>query len=240
MGARIDRLPSAVSSLYRAVCGIGGTVQGNKKGIEMQRGTTICAGALLLVLMTTAAQAQEFSADVVYTNAKKQDASEPTTGPSLAPSSRLYVSQGKMRFESKGMSTIVMLVDDVNHTTVALFPEQKSYRELGSRPSQYFRPTDAENACPDWQKAAGKQLTCLKVGDDTFDGRKTVKYKSSNPDGSASYIWIDPKLDYVVKWQMGNTGAELHNIKEAPQSADLFVIPQGYEVLKPRKRARGK
>jgi hypothetical protein len=195
----------------------------------------------LLALIATICHAQDFSADVVYTNApKKQDAADHVTGPSAVPSSRLYVSQGKVRFEGSGMSTIVMLVDDVNHTTVALFPEQKTYRQMGSRPSQYFRPADAENACPDWQKAAGKQLTCEKVGNDIFDGRNTIKYKSSNPDGSADYIWIDPKLDYVVKWDMGKTGAELHNIKEGTQSADLFVIPQGYEVLKPRKKPQGR
>ncbi|HYL13140.1 MAG TPA: hypothetical protein VEV41_08895, partial [Terriglobales bacterium] len=157
----------------------------------MKRRTTICAVALLLAVMTTIGQAQHFSADLLYTNAEKQDASDHGKGPSPASSSRLYVSQGKLRFEGGGVSSIVMLVDDVNHTTVALFPEQKTYRQLGSRPSQYFRPAAAENACPDWQKAAGKQLTCEKVGNDIFDGRNTIKYKSSNPDGSADYIWID-------------------------------------------------
>jgi hypothetical protein len=40
---------------------------------------------------------------------------------------------------------------------------------------------------------------------------------------------------FPIKWEGPNTGAELHNIKEGQQSADLFAIPQGYGALKPQK-----
>jgi hypothetical protein len=76
-----------------------------------------------------------------------------------------------------------MLVDAADRATVALFPAQKGYRRMGSRPSQYFRATDAENACADWQAAAGKELKCEKVRE------------NSAPDRSIEYVWIDPKIN---------------------------------------------
>jgi len=144
-----------------------------------------------------------------------------------------------MRFESGGLTGLSMIVDVANHTTVALFPSQKSYRELGARPTAYFQVADAENACPDWQKAVGKEITCEKVGNDIVDGRKAVEYRSPTPNGAANYVWVDTKLNYVIKWIADETDAELRNIAEGPQSADLFAIPQGYEPRKPpRKQSR--
>jgi hypothetical protein len=96
---------------------------------------------------------------------------------------------------------------------------------------------NAEDACPDWQKAADPKVTCEKVGHEAVDGRQTVKYvnRSASREGSAAAVWIDPTLKFVVKWESADTGAELRNIKEGQQSPDLFVIPHGYAPLKPQK-----
>ena len=67
-------------------------------------------------------------------------------------------------------------------------------------------------------------------------GRKTIKYKNPLADRSAEYFWIDSELRYVIKWDLGQSAAELHNIKEGPQSADLFEIPKSYDVAKPAKK----
>ena len=80
------------------------------------------------------------------------------------------------------------------------------------------------------------KIVCEKVGNDMVDGRKTVKYKRPTTNSEADYIWVDPKLNYVIKWHMDKTDAELRNIAEGPQSAGLFVIPQGYEPLRPSKK----
>jgi hypothetical protein len=141
-----------------------------------------------------------------------------------------------MRLELRGMIDLVMLINTANHTSVVLYPEQKTCREIGSRPLQYFRSADVENACADWQEAAGKQLKCEKVGDDMVGGRKTIKYKNPLADGSAEYVWIDSELRYVIKWDLGQSAAELHDVKEGPQSADLFEIPKSYDVAKPAKK----
>jgi hypothetical protein len=191
----------------------------------------------LLASMPAVCHAQEFSANVVYAPApQNQDAPSSRTAVAIVPSAKLYVSKDRMRFVSGGVTGLTMIVDIANHTTVALFPSQKAYQQLGSRPTQYFRVTDAEDACPDWQKAVGKEITCEKVGDEVVDGRKTVKYRRPTPNSAADYICVDPKLNYVTKWRMDKTEAELRNIEEGPQSEDLFVIPKGYEPLSPSKK----
>jgi hypothetical protein len=163
--------------------------------------------ALLLAMIPVVCQAQDFSADVVYTKVPAAQQSSTATGAAAtAPSSRIFVSKASMRLESRGMIDQVMLVDTADHTTVVLYPGQKTYRKIGSRPSQYFRAADVENACADWQEAAGKQLKCEKVGEEVVDGRKTIKYKSPLADGSAEYVWMDSKLNYVIKWDMAQAG----------------------------------
>ena len=191
--------------------------------------------AALLALMTVVCQAQDFSADVVYPSAPATQ--ESSSGAATAPSStsRIFVSKTNMRLDSRGMSDVVMLVNSVDRTSVVLYPGQKTYQKIGSGPSQYFHSTDVENACADWQKVADKQLKCEKVGENFVGGRKTIKYKNSLADGGAEYVWIDTKLSYVIKWDTGEAAAELQNIKEGPQSADLFEIPKSYEVAVPRR-----
>jgi hypothetical protein len=193
--------------------------------------------AVLLALIPVVCQAQDFSADVVYTRVPAaQESSTGTGAAATALSSRIFVSKANMRLESRGMIDLVMLVDTADHTTVVLYPGRKTYQKIPSRPSQYFRSTDVENACTDWQEAAGKQLNCERVGEDVVGGRKTIKYQSALADGSAEYVWIDSKLSYVIKWDLGQAGAELRNIKEGPQSADLFEIPRSYDVATPAKK----
>ena len=203
----------------------------------MRCNATSSLAAVLLAGMAVVCQAQDFSADVVYT--KVQTAQAPPTGiapPALSPSSRIFVSKTKSRLESRGMINLVMLVDAADHSTIVLYPDQKAYQQMESRPSQYFRAADAGNACPDWQEAAGRPLKCEKVGEDVADGRKTIKYRNTSADGSDEYVWIDSKLNYVIKWDLGQTAAELHNIKDGSQPADLFEIPRGYDVLRPAKK----
>jgi hypothetical protein len=202
----------------------------------MKCGATSSLAAVLLALTSVVCQAQDFSADVVYTSVPAtQESSTGTAATAPAPASRIFVSKANLRLESRGMTDLVMLVNAADHTTVVLYPGQKSYQKIGSGPSQYFRSTSVESACTDWQPAADKQLKCEKVGEETIDDSKTIKYKNLLANGSAEYVWIDSKLSYVIKWNMGEAGAELHSIKEGPQAADLFEIPKGYDVAVPRR-----
>jgi len=182
--------------------------------------------------------AQDFSAEVVYVtpSAKGQAA---TASPARHEPSKLYVSKGKMRLETNGLTGTVLLVDNEAHETVALFPTQKAFQPLASAPSLYFRVDDAENACADWQNHSDRKLDCEKAGHETLDGRDTVKYKNKavTPASPVSAIWIDPTLNFVIKWEDPDGGAELRKItKEENLVSTLFEVPKGYDQMRPKKK----
>jgi hypothetical protein len=202
----------------------------------MKLKVTSLAATFLLGLIPAVCPAQDFSADVVYLATSKPDAPSTGTETSAHNSSKLYVSKDKMRLETRGLTGTILLVNGGEHTTVALFPAQKAYQPLAGGPSEYFRVEDAENACPNWQKATDQKIVCEKVGHEVVDGRQTVKYRNKGAsDAATSAVWIDLALKYVVKWEGASTGAELRNINEAQQAADLFAVPSSYEGLKPQK-----
>ncbi len=196
-----------------------------------------CLAAMsLLRLIPAVCRAQEFSADIVYfaTGDPNPPASRAQT--SAHPPSKLFVSKDKMRLETRGLTGTILLVNKGERTAYALFPAQKEYQPLSGGPSEYFRVQDAENACPDWQKAADQKIICEKVGPEVVEGRQTVKYQNKGAADTATWaVWIDLALKYVVKWEGDKTGAELRNIQEGVQAAELFAVPAGYQALKPRK-----
>jgi len=195
------------------------------------------AAAFLLVANPMVSHAQDFSADVVYfaTNKSQATSAKTVKSPPHRPS-KLYVGQDNIRLETRGLTETILLVSGQERTTLALFPARKEYQALAAGPSEYFRAQNAEDACPDWQKASDQKIDCEKVGHETVDGRKAVKYQNKRASEDAtSAVWIDPSLKFVIKWEGAHVGAELRNIKEAPQAADLFAVPSDYDVLKPSK-----
>ena len=181
---------------------------------------------------------QEFSDDVIYVAPSKGATSKHLAAPIHEPS-KLFVSKSKMRLETRGMSETILLVNPEEHSTVALFPQKKEFQPLASAPSEYFHAQDAENACPDWQAVSERKIDCEKVSHEPVDGRDTVKYrnKAATPASPLSTVWIDPKLNFVIKWESAEAAAELRNIKEEEkQEASLFEIPQDYEQLRPKKK----
>ncbi len=188
--------------------------------------------ALFLTSLPTVCRAQDFSADVVYV------APDGVAASSHEPS-KLFVTKGKMRLETHGITGTILLVDYEAGAAMVLYPGQKAFQPLASGPTQYFHVEDAENACPDWQKASDRKLDCEKVGHETVDGRQTVKYKNkaATPASPLSTIWIDPTVNFVVKWEDSKTGAELRHItQEEKLSSALFEVPAGYDQMKPKKK----
>ena len=191
----------------------------------------IC-GSLAFTLIATCALAQtEFSADIVNTH--KQGT--PTEA-------KVYFAKDRMRIESqeqrdpKNMGAVIFNL--ATQTSIVLIPQQHMYMEMpASSMSQrgmysFFRTGDVENACTDWQKLSHNQGgTCHKVGNDTVNGRSTVKYEGTNGSGDVSQVWLDPKLRFPVKWQGKDSSGELHNIQEGSQPASLFEVPTGYTKM---------
>lgn len=187
-----------------------------------------CAIAFLLCASFALAQA-EFSAEIV-------DLQKSGT-PSEA---KIYFAKDRIRMEpvangkSRGGAVIMNLT---TQTSTVLMDQQHMYMEMPVQMQQgqqkiaynFFRTGDAENACSDWsQLPRNKGGTCHKVGSDTVNGRSTIKYEATNPNGDTGIFWIDPKLRFPVKWQGKNSSGELHNISEGSQPASLFEVPAGY------------
>jgi len=202
----------------------------------------IKAASLIVTFLVCSASAvgfsQDFSADVVYGGGSKAGSTSASSGVASQKTSRIYVSHDKMRLEAHGPAGVILLVNGTQQTSYAIRPATKEYQPLEGGLPEYFRVTDAENACPDWQKAAVEKIDCEKAGHEVLGGRQTVKYKNrSASNDSISAVWIDAGLKFVVKWESANSGVEMRNIQEAQQPADLFEMPQDYEIAKPRKGA---
>jgi len=202
----------------------------------MKLSATNLAATFLLGLIPAACHAQEFSADVVYLAINKPDAPSTGTGTSPRLSSKLYVSKDKIRLETNGITGTILLADRTEHTAVALQPKKKAYQPLGSGPSEYFRAENTDDACPSWQSVAEQKIVCEKVGPEVVNGREAVKYQNKGTSEAATAaVWVDKALKFVIKWEAAGIGAELRNIKEEQQAADLFAVPSDYKIAAPQK-----
>ncbi len=182
----------------------------------------------LLVVGSMALGQTEFSGEIV-------DNVHPGKG-----LNKVYFGKDKMRFESgendNRMGAFIM--DFTNHSYLILMAAQHMYMEMPAQVMEkrgmydFFHTGDAENACADWLKQPSNQGgTCHKVGNETVNGRSTVKYEGTNAKGETGMVWIDPKLRFPVKWQGKNDGGELRNIQEGAQPASLFEVPAGYTKM---------
>jgi hypothetical protein len=188
---------------------------------------------LLLIWASKPVRSQEFSAEMVRQK------------PQGTPNTKVSVSRDMVRFEVNGQTKkSFVVVNLVKRTSSMVLPDAKSYIESppGHTPSSIplFRIEDPDNACAAWEQSANRPGTCAKVGDDTVNGRSTVKYTGTAENGDTGTAWIDRKLRFVIKWEGQKGAAELQNIEEGPQAATLFQIPSDYEKLDNTVRPSGK
>ncbi len=172
----------------------------------------------------------EFSAEIV--NTQKSD------NPVQA---KIYFAKDKMRIESQERNARgggAYIMNFATETALVIMDQQHMYMEMPAQAQtrgmsySFFRTGDVENACGDWLKLAkNKGGTCHKIGNETVNGRSTVKYEGTNSSGETSDVWLDPKLRFPVKWQGKNSGGELRNIQEGSQQSSLFEVPSGYTKM---------
>ncbi len=181
------------------------------------------AGSLLLLAIP--ALSQEFSADLVRQK------------PQNVAGTKVSVSGDKVRFEVTGQQkeASYAIINVAQRSSMMVLPGNKSYivSPSGHLASSIplFHIDDPENACKAWEKAMQNPGTCKKVGDDTLNGRATVKYTGAMENGDAGTAWIDKKLKFAIKWEGEKAVAELQNIQEGPQAASLFEVPGDYAKM---------
>ena len=165
--------------------------------------------------------AQQFSADQTETNHGKTS------------HRKVYVNKTKMRYEEPENTSIL---DLDTRKVLVLIPAQHMYieSEITAKDAQtikMFHSADPEDACTAWQKLAEKPGgSCKKVGHENLNGRDTVKYEGSSPDGDSMTIWIDPKVNYAIKI-IGKNSVEMTNIQPGSQPSSLFEVPAGYKKM---------
>ena len=183
------------------------------------------SGLIAFLLVASFALAQtEFSADMF-------DSQKGNNG-------KIYFSKDKVRFESTNKdprSGGVVIINLATQTTTVLMNQQHMYMELSPQIASqrtaydFFRTGDVEAACSDWmQLPRNKGGSCRKIGNETVNGRSTVKYEGTNAKGETGDVWLDPKLRFAVKWEGKNASWELRNIQEGSQPGSLFEIPAGF------------
>jgi hypothetical protein len=199
--------------------------------------------AFLLTCATAWAQA-DFSADIVNLSAN-----------SNTFHTRIFSTKDKLRFQQEvktGRVDSIMIVNLARRTSIVLVPQQKQYIESNKPqiPGQgvtFFQAKKVDDACREWenliqlsedsdddapQNAAPVKHTCRKIGHESVNGRDTIKYEDTPDKGDSSSIWLDVTLHFPVKWKNAVSAGELRNIKEEPQPAELFAIPDGYTKRK--------
>ncbi len=183
---------------------------------------------LLIFLSAVAAFAQQdFSGDIIDTSSDKP-----------IPKAKISATKDKLRIEPQGGQKAVIIVDLSTHTTYGLMPDRKMYMEFTQAQApgmqqwnrELFRPSDVSNACSEWLKLpANRGTTCKNVTSESVNGRDTIKFEHTNPQGETGHAWVDKKIAFPIKWQAKNDKWELQNIKEGSQPANLFEIPAGYQ-----------
>jgi len=173
-----------------------------------------------------------------FTIAQTEFSAEIFDGKKAEPQAKVYFGKDKIRFESEKKDPRgggAMIMNLATQSTTVVMDQQHMYMELPAQIAaqrntyHFFRTGDVDSACSDWlAQSWNKGGTCHKVGNDTVNGRSTVKYEGTNSRGEAGTMWLDPKLRFPVKWEGKNGGGELRNIQEGAQPASLFEIPSGY------------
>jgi hypothetical protein len=192
-----------------------------------RRTLTTIASMIAWAIPLSAASAQEFAAEVAVLGAPTAEAAART----------IHVSGNKVRAETNGPGGTVMVVDVAANTAVLLLPQEKIFVDMrrAGHMNQAFMPVDVDDPCQTWQgrgAANGDDThwTCRRVGTETVGGRETIKYAASSSKGDDGFVWIDPKLKFMVRSaNAAGQGMELRNIHEAPQPPSLFEVPAGYK-----------
>jgi hypothetical protein len=167
-------------------------------------------------------------------------------GRGVTPGRQAQRAEQECAFETSDVPDAFFLVLSDADAAYFVRPAQKIFMNAkqSSLLTQVFVAVDPNNPCRQWQAAARiagaadqtKEWRCERVGDESTAERRTIKYRAMSPRKQQYLIWIDPRIDFVVRLDAddGST-VEVANIEEGPQPAQLFDIPAGYVKFDPQK-----
>jgi hypothetical protein len=133
----------------------------------------------------------------------------------------------------------VIILNVGDKTSTILEPGQKHFFDVtwgnpfpGEKYLHYVfgHMGNAEDVCTEWvERYKSQRPTCKKSGYESVDGRRAVRYEIS-ADGESGSVWIDTKLQILLRRKNRWTSTELRNVREGALSAKLFEIPDDYTL----------
>ncbi|WP_213738703.1 hypothetical protein [Bradyrhizobium sp. dw_411] len=189
------------------------------------------------------ARAQQFSADLVTL---KDDGAP-------APAGRLRVSGDKVRIETPELADGFFVIEGTKHAAFFVRPAARLFMEArqSNRLTRIFVPVDPDNPCRQWEamaKVAGivnqdakdqGNWRCERIGEETVEGNNTIAYRAILSPNQEMLGWIDSarKFPLRIKTEDGTVVAA-QNLRDEPQSAQLFEIPSGFRKFDPEALIR--
>jgi len=195
----------------------------------------VCLLILLTVSSAFAFQApQPFSADFSTTSANGN----------LNMTGKMYFSMPRMRMDMNNPDNgkaagpfggkMSMIVDGPAKTMYMLMTEQHMYMEFSTEQNSPMtqRTPKFEDLFKGNDPCAGREgATCKKLGTETVNGRTCDKWLLTEKSGKTETFWIDQKIHFVIRAIVGDITTNYTNIKEGPQDAALFKVPDGYQKM---------
>lgn len=185
---------------------------GQSFGRRLRR--ALFAGMLAIFLAAGAAQAAEFSADMVM---KAPDGSGMT--------GKVFVKGQKIRQEmTQDGETVITILRLDRKLSWVLMPEEKAYMEMKMRESAED-PSLVEKADPTKVRRLGKE---------TVNGFVCEKVQVTDK-GTVVTQWLSTELGWPIKGEVkapeGVSTHEYKNIRKGGVSDALFEVPSGYQKM---------
>lgn len=188
----------------------------------------------LLLCGRVSAGAQQFSADLVITRGD---------GAAAVPAGKLRVSNGTVRIETPELADGFFLVDGARPAAYFVRPVARVFMDArqSSPLTRIFVQVDPDDPCRRWQamaRLAGAEdqgdWRCERAGEGAVDGHHTTAYRAVSGAGHEIFGWIDMarKFPLRIKTEDGAT-VTAENIRDEPQPAQLFEVPQGFRKFDP-------
>jgi len=188
-----------------------------------------------IAFASTRAEAQEFSADLVHTDA---------AGRPDARSGKVFVSNRHVRIETPDLPDGFFIVDGDRDAAYFVRPAQRLFMDAkqSSSLTQILVPVDVRDPCRQWQAMAsiagavdgGRQWRCERIGANFIGERDTMEYVAVSPQDRKNRGWIDVELKFPIRFQSEDGSAiTLENIRQGEQPATLFEISADYRKFDP-------
>jgi hypothetical protein len=188
-------------------------------------------GLLGAVLLPLAAAAQEFSADTVTHDSRSAETAH----------GKVYRGANMIRAEGlsgpQGMSGTFIIVDVAKQVGYLISPSRKMILVTHGKSAflglRIVLPV-GETACTLAGEPPAANASCKKMNDETVNGRQAVKWEihdTGRGRNISEYVWVDSRLNTIIKLQAQGTTIEVQNIQEGPQPASLFELPPGYQQM---------